>query len=88
MDSDLCSALRLAANALCRFRTKFGVDLNFSNLCEIYAALQLGLPMPDRGNTKGFDLRGADGTHWPNRRLPLGKSGKLACDCIEENGSD
>jgi len=64
MDSDLCSALRLAADALCSFRTKFGVELSFSNLCEIYVALQLGLPMPDRGNTKGFDLRGADGTRY------------------------
>ncbi len=63
MDSDLCSALRLAADALCSFRAKFRVELSVSNLCEIFVALQLGLPMPDRGNTKGFDLRDADGTH-------------------------
>ncbi|HLM83358.1 MAG TPA: hypothetical protein VK302_22350 [Terriglobales bacterium] len=64
MDSDSWSALRLAADALCNFRTKFGVDLSYSNLCEIYVALQLGLPMPSRGNTRGFDLRGADGTRY------------------------
>lgn len=64
MDSDLCSALRLAADALSSFRTKFGVELSFSNLCEIYVALQLGLPMPSKGNTKGFDLRGSDGTRY------------------------
>ncbi len=39
MDSDSWSALRLAADALCSFRTKFGVDLSYSNLCEIYVAL-------------------------------------------------
>jgi hypothetical protein len=64
MDSEVSSALRLSADALLSFRTKFGVDLNFSNLCEIYVALQLALPMPVRGNTKGFDLRGNDGTRY------------------------
>jgi len=64
MDSEVCDALRLSADALCSFRTKFGVELSFSNLCEIYVALQLGLPMPSKGNTRGFDLRGSDGTRY------------------------
>ena len=46
MESDLCSALRLAAGALCSFRTKFGVELSFSNLCEIYVAYSLGCRCP------------------------------------------
>lgn len=64
MDSDVCEALRLSANAMQSFRMKFGVELSFSRLCEIYAALQLGLPMPVCGNTKGFDLRGTDGARY------------------------
>ena len=64
MDSEVCDALRCSADALCTFRTKFGVELSFSNLCEIYVALELGLPMPSKGNTRGFDLRSSDGTRY------------------------
>jgi hypothetical protein len=64
MDSAVSEALRLSADAMYSFRTKFGVELSFSRLCEIYVALQLGLPLPDRDNTQGFDLRGADGTRY------------------------
>jgi hypothetical protein len=64
MDSELSSALIFAADALLRFRAQFGVELSFSRLCEIYVALQLELPMPNRGNTRGFDLRGTDGTRY------------------------
>ncbi|HSY64920.1 MAG TPA: hypothetical protein VK829_09985 [Terriglobales bacterium] len=64
MDSDVCAALRRTADAFFSFRTKFGVELSFSNLCEIYVALQLGLPMPRKGNTKGFDLQGSDGARY------------------------
>lgn len=64
MDSDVSSALRLAADAMFSFRKKFGVELNLSNLCEIYVALQLGLAMPSRGNKMGFDLQGTDGTRY------------------------
>jgi hypothetical protein len=46
MDSDVCAALRLTVDAFFSFRTEFGVELSLSNLCEIYVALQLGLPMP------------------------------------------
>lgn len=49
---------------MCSFRTRFGVELSFSNLCEIYVAIQLGVSLPGRGNTKGFDLLGSDGTRY------------------------
>src|SRR5438876_8396184 len=64
MDSDVSSTLRLAADAMFSFRKKFGIELSFSNLCEIYVALQLGLAMPSRGNKMGFDLQGTDGTRY------------------------
>jgi len=64
MDSELSSALTLAADALFNFRAQFGVELSFSRLCEIYVAVQLELPMPNRGNTRGFDLRSIDGTRY------------------------
>lgn len=64
MDSHACSSLRLAAKAMFSFHEKFGIELSFSNLCEIYAALQLGLAMPIGGNKMGFDLQGTDGTRY------------------------
>lgn len=64
MDSDKPQPLRQAADAMSSFKIKFGIELSFSNLCEIYVALLLELPMPSRGNTKGFDLLSKEGTRY------------------------
>lgn len=69
MDSETISALRLAADAMRGFNKKFGIDLSFSKLCEMYAALQLGLPLPPPGNQKGYDLKAVDSTRYQIKGL-------------------
>ena len=64
MDANTSEILIQSGAAMQGFRRKFGVELSNSQLCEVYVALQFGLPFPDCRNVKGYDLRSVDGTRY------------------------
>ncbi len=64
MDTNIKVTLQHSAHAMQGFKREFGVELSDSRLCEIYVALQFGLPLPSSGNPPGCDLQGCDGTRY------------------------
>jgi hypothetical protein len=63
-DESKRATIRIAVEALVRFRREFNRDLTPSMLAELYVALELGLAPADLCNHPGFDLLGSDGKRY------------------------
>jgi hypothetical protein len=62
------ATIRLAMEALVRFKREFNRDLTPSVLAELYVALEFDLTPAQFCNNLGFDLLGADGSGDVERR--------------------